>query len=108
MFHTVSDDDRLSKKSAKFVDVIHTAGLWKGMDEPVRTIVQTDGRRPDDNVLFFLILTQSGHVDFYPNRGVASMPGCEGESVSINCSHHRAPVSYPVRHFGCLLRQREA
>ena len=35
MFHTVTDTERLSKLSAKFVDVIHTAGLWKGMDEPV-------------------------------------------------------------------------
>ena len=35
MFHTVPLSDRLSKDDAKFVDVIHCAGLWVGMDEKV-------------------------------------------------------------------------
>ena len=35
MFHTLPDDEKLSKESAKFVDVIHAAGLWIGTDEVV-------------------------------------------------------------------------
>ena len=35
MFHTVPLSDRLSKDDAKFVDVIHSGGLWIGTDEPV-------------------------------------------------------------------------
>merc|ERR1719245_1305872 len=36
-----------------------------------------------------------GDIDFYPNGGVASMTGCEGEGVAIYCSHVRA-VSYMI------------
>ena len=35
MFHTVPLSDRLSQDDAKFVDAIHCAGLWVGMDEKV-------------------------------------------------------------------------
>ncbi len=35
MFHTVSDSERLSPDDAEFVDTVHTAGLWVGMDERV-------------------------------------------------------------------------
>ena len=35
MFHTIPLSDRLSKDDAKFVDIIHCAGLWVGMDEKV-------------------------------------------------------------------------
>jgi hypothetical protein len=33
----------------------------------------------------------SGHVDFFPNLGLASQPGCEGrESLDLSCSHFKA------------------
>ena len=35
---------------------------------------------------------QVGDIDFYPNGGIASMNGCEGEDVALGCSHDRAPV----------------
>lgn len=66
LFHNVSDSDRLSKSSARFVDVIHAAGLWIGVDEPV------------------------GHLDYYPNGGFAAQPGCSNENLGLTCSHARA------------------
>ena len=44
MFHTVPLTDRLDKEDAKFVDIIHCAGLWVGMDEKVinGNIIQFD------------------------------------------------------------------
>ena len=41
-------------------------------------------------------------MDFYPNGGIASMPGCEGETVAIYCSHVRAVVSFYINITGCL------
>ena len=40
MFHqeTTDVDKRLDSTDAQFVDVIHTAGLWIGLDENVRMI----------------------------------------------------------------------
>ena len=35
LFHTVPPSERLSTEDAKFVDVIHSAGLWIGTDEVV-------------------------------------------------------------------------
>ena len=35
MFHTVPKSEKLSTEDAKFVDVIHSAGLWIGTDEVV-------------------------------------------------------------------------
>ena len=35
LFHTVPPSERLHKMDAKFVDVVHAAGLWIGTDEPV-------------------------------------------------------------------------
>lgn len=67
LFHTVAASDRLSKEDAAFVDVIHTAGLWIGTDEVV------------------------GHVDFYPNGGMAPQPGCEDDDLGLGYSHARAP-----------------
>ena len=33
----------------------------------------------------------NGHVDFYPNLGLAPQPGCEGrESLDLSCSHRKA------------------
>merc|ERR1712241_1464813 len=69
MFHTTltPHEEKLSPEDAEIVDVIHTAGRWLGMDGVV------------------------GDIDFYPNGGVASMSGCEGEDVGLGCSHGRAP-----------------
>ena len=64
LFHSVPPSDRLDKSAAKFVDIIHTAGKWVGNSE------------------------KNGHVDFYPNLGLAPQPGCEGhESLDLSCSH---------------------
>ena len=35
LFHTAPPDEKLTRDDAIFVDVIHTAGLWLGTDEPV-------------------------------------------------------------------------
>ncbi|CRK95612.1 CLUMA_CG009071, isoform A [Clunio marinus] len=64
----------LSAGDAKFVDVIHTDGGFFGIPYPI------------------------GHVDFFPNNGVALQPGCVQEELSKNnllgivvgCSHVRA------------------
>ena len=69
LFHNVPHSERLDPSDAVFVDVIHSAGLWIGMDEPV------------------------GHVDFYPNGGHHPQPGCENEGIGLDCSHQRAHVS---------------
>merc|ERR1719507_1277864 len=65
MFHLAPPEERLDPDDAELVDVIHTAGRWIGMDGIV------------------------GDIDFYPNGGIASMPGCEGEPIDIQCSHAR-------------------
>ena len=39
------------------------------------------------------LILQVGDIDFYPNGGIASMPGCEGEPIDIQCSHARKEVS---------------
>jgi len=66
LFHNVPHSERLDPSDAHFVDVIHSAGLWIGMDEPV------------------------GHVDFYPNKGHHPQPGCENEGLGLDCSHQRS------------------
>ena len=38
------------------------------------------------------IINQVGHVDFYPNSGMAPQPGCKGEPIGLDCSHQRANV----------------
>ena len=40
-----------------------------------------------------MLLLKVGDIDFYPNGGIASMPGCEGEPIDIQCSHARKEVS---------------
>lgn len=42
------------------------------------------------------IFNLRGHVDFYPNMGVASQPGCEFFDAvnAFSCSHLRAPIFY--------------
>lgn len=66
MFIFASDDHRLGKSDAEFVDVIHTDILQRG------------------------ILYPSGHADFYANGGI-EQPGCnrqinQSKKVNINCS----------------------
>ncbi|KAJ8720085.1 hypothetical protein PYW07_012128 [Mythimna separata] len=60
-FSNVSNDGRLDKTDAEFVDVIHTNEGFLGLKEPV------------------------GHKDFYPNGG-SSQTGCY---ISV-CDHSRA------------------
>lgn len=48
----VASSEKLSKDDALFVDAIHTDGYKFGMLYPI------------------------GHIDFYPNSGVAPQPGC--------------------------------
>ncbi len=67
LFHSVPAKDRLDPSDAHFVDIIHTAGKWVGNSDI------------------------SGHVDFFPNLGLAPQPGCEGrESLDLSCSHRKA------------------
>lgn len=49
--------ERLSESSAEFVDVIHTAAGTLGYFESL------------------------GHVDFFPNAGIAPQPGCDGSLI---------------------------
>lgn len=53
-FAGVGPEGRLDPTDAMFVDVIHTCGKLLGLFEPL------------------------GHVDFYPNSGQPSQPGCSG------------------------------
>jgi len=64
---SVTDMDRLDKSDAKFVDIIHTAGYWVGSSRA------------------------GGHVDIWPNGGLAPQPGCRNqESLDLSCSHFHA------------------
>lgn len=44
----------------------------------------------------FVSLSRRGHVDSFPNRGIAPQPGCEKLDVLTvtACSHYRAPVFF--------------
>ncbi|XP_066988289.1 pancreatic triacylglycerol lipase-like, partial [Macrobrachium rosenbergii] len=73
-FEGASDDVRLDKSDAAFVDVIHTSAC------------------PQSKICLGLS-GSFGHVDFFPNGG-GSQPGCEvlgpvGDALS-GCSHKRA------------------
>ncbi|XP_050075214.1 pancreatic triacylglycerol lipase-like [Anopheles maculipalpis] len=65
-------NDAVGPDVAQFVDVIHTDGLTLGED-----IVR-------------------GHVDFFPNGGIAPQPGCEVLDIITlhGCSHFRAPAFF--------------
>ena len=72
LFITASDDKRLDKSDAEFVQVIHTDVFEKGMLVPM------------------------GHADFYVNGGY-KQPGCREETSAPNgesCNHNRAPRFY--------------
>lgn len=63
--------NRINRRSAKFVDIIHTAGEFTSLESPL------------------------GHADFYPNGGVHPQPGCENDrSLDHKCSHFRAYKFY--------------
>merc|ERR1712029_1086153 len=61
------NNEKLDVSDAKFVDVIHTDGGTVGIEDQV------------------------GHVDFYPNGGVSTQPGCRWMGP---CSHRRAYVYF--------------
>ena len=69
LFVTVSDDEKLDKSDAKFVDVFHTNAFIQGKVEP------------------------SGHIDFYMNGGI-NQPGCWQKRNPFGCSHHRAAMYF--------------
>ncbi|KAK9721846.1 Lipase [Popillia japonica] len=69
--------NRLSKRDATFVDVIHTDGGMLGFNYPIGTVD------------FF---PNGGTVDFFPNGGTAVQPGCSLLKVDVKyedlfCSH---------------------
>lgn len=59
LFVTASDDDKLDRSDAAYVDVIHTNAMVQGK------------------------LEQCGHSDFYMNGGI-NQPGCGGWSKIIS------------------------
>ncbi len=67
----------LANSDARFVDVLHTAGMPTSLDLPI------------------------GHADFYPNNLKFEMPGCEGHGIvqGQKCSHFRA-VEYFTESIG--------
>ncbi|TRY63468.1 hypothetical protein TCAL_11838 [Tigriopus californicus] len=63
--------NRINRQSARFVDIIHTAGEFTSLESPL------------------------GHADFYPNGGVHPQPGCENDrSLDHKRSHFRAYKYY--------------
>ncbi|XP_053686909.1 pancreatic lipase-related protein 3-like [Sabethes cyaneus] len=64
--------DAVSSSDAQFVDAIHTDGLVLG-----EIVARAD-------------------VDFYPNQGVPSQPGCELlDTLTLHaCSHYRSPAFF--------------
>ncbi|KAJ8938428.1 hypothetical protein NQ318_011867 [Aromia moschata] len=68
LFSLSDEDNRLAKKDAQFVHVIHTNGGKLGFTAAL------------------------GHVDFYPNGG-SSQPGC-GFDFTGACAHSRAYIYY--------------
>uniref|UniRef100_A0A224XS44 Putative pancreatic lipase-like enzyme n=1 Tax=Panstrongylus lignarius TaxID=156445 RepID=A0A224XS44_9HEMI len=64
-YFSISNIERISPNSAKFVDIIHTGGRFAGF------------------------YGRLGHVDFYPNGGTAIQPGCGWDILTLR-SHRRA------------------
>lgn len=65
-FETAYLNNRLTKKDAKFVDAIHTDGLWGAFTTKPGKVRNTDFYNP---VGHYGTLLSSGHLDFYPNWG---------------------------------------
>ena len=69
-----NEDIRLSSSDAAFVDVIHS-----------------DGNPDTLSTVPYGTLAPLGHIDFYPNWGQRSQPGCDAISeVEHMCSHVKA------------------
>lgn len=69
LFVTVSNDEKLDKSDAEFVDVFHTNAFVQGKMEAV------------------------GHIDFYMNGGI-NQPGCWEKRNPFGCNHHRAALYF--------------
>ena len=55
LFHTVPKSEKLSTEDAKFVDVIHSAGLWIGTDEVVCIHTSVSNIRYDNiNIIYHI------------------------------------------------------
>lgn len=65
LFDIETDENRLDKSDAMFVDCIHTSGGYLGVFEPTCT------------------------VNFYPNEGTPPQPGCTMD-IFGTCSHQRS------------------
>ncbi|XP_014244417.1 pancreatic triacylglycerol lipase-like isoform X2 [Cimex lectularius] len=65
LYLNVPESEKLSNKSANFVDIIHTCALYLG------------------------IWSNIGHADFYPNKGTFIQPGCGFDALG-KCSHNRS------------------
>ena len=84
-----SDDKKLDVSDAKLVDIIHTCGGVVAISEPVSAKCSMIFLV----YLFYLkfhVFIKIGHIDFYPNGGVSTQPGCRWLGP---CSHRRAYVS---------------
>lgn len=66
-FESVGPKKRISTSDAKLVEIIHTNDRYYGLPDAV------------------------GHLDFYPNGGGKSQPGCHDD---YDCAHDRAYVFY--------------
>jgi len=61
LFSDKKPKERLDKKDAKFVDIVHTTNFILGQHQPI------------------------GKIDFYPNGGITQQPGCGFEYSRYSC-----------------------
>lgn len=83
-FYDTAAENRLSSSDAHFVDIIHSNIGVYGLNVSIGLYL---------NVLIHILVcilicfVLIGHVDFYPNGGGPSQPGC---NTDTSCSHARA------------------